>query len=370
MSGTIDCRYRWSTSMAKAEERGWTVERLGMIMQGDPHNPDEAWGVLNPATCRGRDGELYIFPRVVAAGNYSRIGIGRVTFDADGNPSGVERMGYALEPEESFERNERTAGVEDPRVTFIAELDCYLMTYTAYGPLGPRIALAESDDLFEWRRLGPVHFAYEPTQHTDFNLYTNKDAVLFPEPVPGPDGRPALAMLHRPTYTVAWWIEGGYDIQPAGIIEQRPSIWISYCPLARARQENRQLAIWEGHHFLLGPEHPWELLKVGAGTPPVRTAQGWLSLYHGVSGRILENVDHQPEVYYAAGILLLDPDDPRRVLYRSPEPVLKPDVAEERSGIVDNVVFPTGIDLRENGRIDVYYGMADARIGAAKLELM
>jgi predicted GH43/DUF377 family glycosyl hydrolase len=242
------------------------------------------------------------------------------------------------------------------------------MTYTVYGPLGPRIALAESDDLLQWRRLGPVHFAYEPAYRTDFNLYTNKDAAIFPEPVSGPDGQPALAMLHRPTYNVAWWLDGGYDIQPAGVAEQRPSIWISYCPLARARQSSKELAIWEQHQFLIGPEQPWELLKIGAGTPPVRTPQGWLSLYHGVSGRILENVDRQTDVYYAAGVLLLDLDDPRRVLYRSPDPVMKPDLAEEQSGIVDNVVFPTGIDLREHGRIDVYYGMADARIGIARLE--
>src|SRR4051794_33860329 len=118
------------------------MERLGMIMQGNPDDPNEAWGVLNPAACRGTDGELYLFPRVVAAGNYSRIGIARVIFNGDGDRAGVERLGYALERDEPFERNPHTAGVEDPRVTYVPALQAYVMTYTAYGPLGPHVALA------------------------------------------------------------------------------------------------------------------------------------------------------------------------------------------------------------------------------------
>jgi hypothetical protein len=61
-------------------------------MEGDPRNADEAWGVLNPGVCRGRDGELYLFPRVVAAGNYSRIGVGRVRFNASSDPVGTARL--------------------------------------------------------------------------------------------------------------------------------------------------------------------------------------------------------------------------------------------------------------------------------------
>ena len=60
---------------------------------------------------------------------------------------------------------------------------------------------------------------------------------------------------------------------------------------------------------------------------------------------------------------------PRKILYRSPEPILEPDTGEEREGIVDNVVFPTAVDLRDDGRLDVYYGMADARIGVARLQI-
>src|SRR5688572_20914136 len=116
------------------QETPFALERLGIIMEGERHDPAEALGVLNPASCRDREGRLILFPRVVAAGNYSRIGRAEVRFKA-GVPVGVTRQGYALEPDEAFERNADTAGVEDPRVTYIAALDRYLMTYTAFGPL-------------------------------------------------------------------------------------------------------------------------------------------------------------------------------------------------------------------------------------------
>ena len=110
-------------------------------------------------------------------------------------------------------------------------------------------------------------------------------------------------------------------------------------------------------------------MKIGGGAPPVRTPDGWMLIYHGVAGQIIEQADHQPFVRYCAGIMLLDHDDPRRVIYRSSTPILEPEIDEERSGVVSNVVFPTAVDPRADGTFDVYYGMADAAIGVARLEL-
>jgi len=76
---------------------GFKLRRLGMIMEPEPGNPNEVGGVLNPGAVRGPDGELYLFPRLVAKGNYSRIGIARVRFNDAGDPAGVERLGIALE---------------------------------------------------------------------------------------------------------------------------------------------------------------------------------------------------------------------------------------------------------------------------------
>jgi predicted GH43/DUF377 family glycosyl hydrolase len=342
----------------------YRLQRLGVIMRGDAHAADEALGVLNPATARAPDGRLYMFPRVVAAGNYSRIGIAEVLFDAAGEPIGVERRGYALEPTESYEQNAHTAGCEDARITYVEPLGRYLMTYTAYGPLGARIALASSADLIHWERLGPLKFAFDPALRVDFDLYDNKDAVLFPELVTDPRGQPALALLHRPAH-----VQGRVPVLPAGVTEERASIWLSYCSLEAAQSDPAALLTWRDHTLLATPDQPWEETKIGAGTPPIRTPHGWLMVYHGVAGQILEGVDHQPHVRYSAGAMLLDSDDPRKIIYRSAEPILTPEVDEERVGIVPNVVFPTGIDQREDGRVDVYYGMADSQIGVARLDL-
>jgi predicted GH43/DUF377 family glycosyl hydrolase len=88
-------------------------------------------------------------------------------------------------------------------------------------------------------------------------------------------------------------------------------------------------------------------------------------LYHGVGGRHRDG-DRQVGVRYSAGMLLLDLQDPRRVLYRSARSILSPRVAAERIGVVPEVVFPAGIELRADGTLDVYYGMADTRIGVAR----
>ncbi len=345
----------------------YQLHRLGVVMRGDPANPDEAMGVLNPATARGPDGKLYLFARIVAAGNYSRIGLGEVQFDAQGDPVSIQRLGYALEPNESWERNLLTAGCEDARVTFVEPLGMYVMTYTAYGPLGPRIALACSKDASAWQRIGPAHFAYLSAYRVDFNLYDNKDAFLFPKLVRDPHGELALAMIHRPSNVQGMLTK--MPVVPEGVAETRPSIWISYCSLERALHNPNELMLWRDHCLLATPQQDWEVLKIGGGTPPILTSHGWLMLYHGVSGRILEHMDHQPYVRYAAGVMVLDADDPRKVIYRSTEPVLMPEAADEKDGVVPNVVFPTGVDVRDGGRVDVYYGMADSCIGVARMTL-
>src|ERR671935_851266 len=110
----------------------WPLQRLGIVMAPDPADPREAGGVLNPAVARGPDGQLYLLPRLVAPGNYSRIGLARVVFNRRGIPVGVERRGVVLEPQAPYELNPFSGGgVEDPRVTYLAACGLYVMTYTA-----------------------------------------------------------------------------------------------------------------------------------------------------------------------------------------------------------------------------------------------
>ncbi len=331
-----------------------------------PGEPSEEWGVLNPACARSRDGELYLFPRLVAKENLSRVGRARVLFE-DGLPVGVERLGIVFEPAELWERNARTGGVEDPRITWIQGLDAYLMTYAAYGPLGPRIGLAASVDLLTWRRLGPASFDYNPALNTDLNLYSNKDALLFPETVPAPDGTPSYALLHRPTWDLSWIAPGEGELPPQGVRDPRGAIWVSFAPAEQVEADLSRITRYGQHRVVAMPEQQWEELKIGGGTPPVRTEDGWLLVYHGVAGNLVPGREHPPEVVYSAGLMLLDIADVTRVAARSTTPLLEPSTEGERDGMVPNVVFPTAIDPRGDGSADIFYGMADSRIGAARL---
>ncbi len=113
------------------------LTRLGVVMSADPGADFEAGGVLNPAIGRSPDGRLWLLPRLVAAGNPSRIGIAEVLV-RDGQPTGVRRDGVVLAPDTGWERSHDHAGVEDPRTTWIASLGVHVMSYVAFGPLGPR----------------------------------------------------------------------------------------------------------------------------------------------------------------------------------------------------------------------------------------
>ena len=344
----------------------YRLTRLGVVMTPDPGNPDEAEGVLNPGSGRGPDGVLYLLPRLVAAGNVSRIGLAEVVL-TDRVPTAVERRGVVLAPDRSWEHGVGHGGVEDPRITFVAALGVHVMTYVAFGPLGPRTAVATAADLRQWTRHGPVRYGYDDAQDLDLNLYPNKDTTFFPEPVTAPDGTLSLAVLHRPMWDLDEIAPGQGERPPPGLPDDRGSIWISFVPLEEAQRDLGALAHWRQHRFVAAPEHPYEALKIGGGPPPRRVPEGWLLLHHGVTGVLLKAFAQQKHVHYAAGGLILDADRPWVVVTRSRTPLLEAETEEERSGIVPNVVFPTAIE-EVDGVPYVFYGMADSAIGVARLD--
>ncbi|MCY0905848.1 glycosidase [Arthrobacter sp. H14-L1] len=346
----------------------FTLTRNGVIMVPQEGNDFEAAGVLNPASGWTREGELYLLPRLVAAGNVSRVGLAKVVMNDDGVPASVEREGIVLAPDEGWERGLQNAGIEDPRVTWVPALDRHLMTYVAYGPLGPRLAFAWSEDLRSWHRLGPCFFEYQADLSMDLNLFPNKDAVFFPEPVNDPDGVPSYAMLHRPMWDLGWVRDGEGEHLPAGLTDNRPGIWISYVPVAEVQRDFRNLVHMSKHRLVAMSEFPFEELKIGAGPAPIRVKEGWLLIHHGVSGEMAKSAFAlQQKVNYAAAAMILDAHDPSRVIARSAEPLLAPETADEKSGIVPNVVFPTAIE-EVAGQLFVFYGMADSKIGVARLD--
>jgi len=350
---------------------GFQLQRLGQVMAPEPGNPLEVEGVLNPAAARGPDGQLYLFPRLVGRGNYSRIGIARVNFDQAGDPCGVERLGIALEPEVDYERRDGGGGgCEDPRITFVEPLRRYVMTYTALSSAGPRIALAISVDLFHWKRIGLASF--EPYHGIDFAHVDNKDASLFPVAIANHAGKMQMALLHRPLFPGTRPEETACRGCPRELDLDRESIWISCCPMPSDEGELQHLGLFNSHHRLAAPVEPWARLKIGAGTPPVLTRHGWLVIYHGVGEMAGPGIDAH-HLRYSAGLMVLSRAHPCDIRYRSAKPILIPILPQERSGTIADVVFPTGIDRRDDlgspNRFDVYYGMADDRIGAARLDL-
>jgi len=340
------------------------VERLGLVLQPDG-DPAEAGGILNPAATRAPGGELLLYPRCVAQGNISRVG--RVLTRALDVGFDVRREGFALEPQAEYElRPHPGYGCEDPRVTFVPAIESYVMTYTAFGPLGPRIAIALSKDAYDWERLGLVRF-----DGAGVSIGDDKDAAFFPEPVESPAGVRSLAFYHRPMLHLSA-VDGRAAIPMIERMpfEDRESIRLAYVPLDAVLRDRTKLLDVTESVLVLSPDANWGSIKIGGGTPPVRIAEGWMSLFHGVDA--VKGPRGKPSLRYSSGIVIHDVERPDRILYRSPAPVFEPVDEHERVGVVNDVVFPTGIDPRADlgERVfDVYYGMGDYSVGAARMRL-
>jgi predicted GH43/DUF377 family glycosyl hydrolase len=272
--------------------------------------PYRANSIFNPGAGRV-NGETLLLVRVEDLRGISHLIAARST---DGVSDWRFDARPLIEPEPD-KHPEEIWGCEDPRLTWLPELDQWAIAYTAYSRRGPLVSLAMSKDLTTVRRLGPVM----PPE--------DKDAALFPRRI---DGR--WAMIHRPSPLRGF-----------------AHIWISYSP---------DLRHWGDHELLLEARDGawWDGGKIGLGPPPLETPEGWLLCYHGVhmtsSGPI-----------YRVGLALLDLEEPRRILRRTDEWVLAPTAPYERSGDVNKVVFPTGWVLDEaTGQLAIYYGAGDSVI--------
>lgn len=239
--------------------------------------------------------------------------------------------------------------VEDPRIVKFGE-NCYI-TY-AYRPMAPgrywtfphdvvltpecdefaprawsenlgNSALAMTSDFKSFRRLGRLTSP----------VLDDRDVILFPAKIGG-----KYALLHRPKE----YIGGKYGVS-------YPSIWIKF---------SEDLLDWEDKPsslLLTGREGSWEE-KIGGGAPPILTDRGWLMIYHGVSAGGVG--------VYSAGAVLLDRDNPLKVIARAKEPILEPEFDFETQGYYSGIVFPTGNAIVD-GTLFVYYGAADKHIGVA-----
>jgi predicted GH43/DUF377 family glycosyl hydrolase len=208
-------------------------------------------------------------------------------------------------------------GIEDPRVTFIPELNKYAIVYTAYTRDGPGVALAFTEDFRSFERYGVIM----PPE--------DKDAALLPHRIGG-----NWAMIHRP------------------VSAPRAHMWISYSP---------DLHHWGSHKLMMEARRGawWDANKIGLSPPPIETERGWLVIYHGVKHTAAGCI-------YRLGLALFDLHSPEICLQRGDEWVFAPEEPYELHGDVGNVVFPCGYTIAPDGdTIHLYYGAADTRIGLA-----
>ncbi len=342
------------------------VTRLETVLKPDRRAVDRE-GILNPACTRLRDGTLQLYPRMVAPGNVSRIGRFRAHERQRGKLT-VDQTGFALEPKAPYElRNESDGyGCEDPRVTYIAALDRYVMAYVAFGPRGPEVAVAVSTDGLAWKRIGLMCFKNRGTRFAD------KDAAFFPEPVLSPRGIPSLALYHRPTLWPLWRKHGkaAAKILLKRSPKQREGIAIGYVSLDAARKDLSKICEVIETQPLRLPPATWGRVKVGGGTPPVRIREGWLAVVHGVDE--LPKKNGESSLRYCAGVIVQSVAKLDQVLYLSPKPLFVPELPVEVRGKAGQIVFPTAIDPRPDvgDRVyDIYYGMGDRATGRGRLKL-
>jgi predicted GH43/DUF377 family glycosyl hydrolase len=275
--------------------------------------PYVAHSVFNAGATRLADGTTLLLCRVEDLRGISHLCVARSAngisdWEIDPHPT--------LEPDP--ERHpEELWGIEDPRITFVPELNQYVIVYTSYSRGGPGVSLAVTNDFREFTRYGAI---MSPD---------DKDAALLPRRIGG-----FWALIHRPTT--------GFGAH----------IWISYSP---------DLRHWGNHRMILEARRGawWDANKIGLSPPLIETEEGWLMIYHGVrqtpSGSL-----------YRLGLALFDLENPELCTLRGETWILGPEEPYERNGDVDNVVFPCGYTIgADNDRINLYYGAGDTSVALA-----
>jgi predicted GH43/DUF377 family glycosyl hydrolase len=210
-------------------------------------------------------------------------------------------------------------GIEDARIVKIGA--DYYINYTAVSKDSYGTSLVRTRDFVDTEYLGMIF------------CVPNKDVCIFPEQING-----SYYALHRPH-------NSGFG---------KSSIWIARSP---------DMIHWGHHRCLIRPENDeWESEKIGGGAPPIKTDKGWLEIYHGKTLR-------KGRDFYSLMVLLLDLEDPTKVIYRGDHPIMMPEEPYETEGFVPNVVFLNGLILRNNQDLLLYYAACDETTCLAECKL-
>jgi predicted GH43/DUF377 family glycosyl hydrolase len=277
------------------------------------HWPYPVNSVFNPGATLLPDGTTLLFCRVEDRRGHSHLCVARSANGVDNWQ--IDPQPTLLADPENFP--EELWGIEDPRLTYIPELNKYAIVYTAYTREGPAVALAFTEDFHQFERYGVIMSPED------------KDAALLPHRIGG-----HWALIHRPVNA-----PGAH-------------IWISY---------SSDLRHWGSHKLMLEARRGawWDANKIGLSPPPIETPKGWLVIYHGVRQTAAGCI-------YRLGLALFDLHVPERCIKRGTEWVFGPEEPYERHGDVADAVFPCGYTIAADGdTIRMYYGAADSCIALA-----
>jgi len=275
--------------------------------------PYQVNSVFNPGATLLADGTTLLLCRVEDRRGLSHLSVARSANGADNWQ--IDSPPTLMADPENFP--EEYWGIEDPRITYVPELEKFAIAYTAYTRDGPGVALMLTQNFQQFERYGVI---MQPD---------DKDAALLPRRI---DGR--WALIHRPVSATAAhvWISYSTDLRE----------WGSAKMILKAR-----LGGW------------WDANKIGLSVPLIETSQGWLMIYHGVK-------QNAAGAIYRLGLALFELENPEYCVKRGDEWVFGPEEPYELHGDVDKVVFPCGYTIAPDGdTIRIYYGAADSSIALA-----
>lgn len=300
--------------------------------------------VLNPAVVY--DEEMKKFVMVYrSAGDDKRH---EICFGLAISSDGVHFVRQSDKPVFAPDRYEPDGGcVEDPRIVKLG--DAYYMTYAArtYAPgqywldlenLSPCYTdetdvIAEETPYFAKKNITVSYLAmtkdfkkYKRLGRITETTVDDRDVLLFPEKVNG-----KYVLVRRPKYKTD--------------LVKMPSIWIAF---------GDDLLEYDKPELLMTGKEWWETARIGAGCPPIKTEKGWFMLYHGVDDKGI----------YRVGAILMDLNDPRKILARTKDYIMEPEEGYETEGLYNGCVFPTG-NVVKDGILYVYYGCADKYVSLA-----
>ena len=269
--------------------------------------------VFNAGAARLSDGDTVLLCRIEDRRGLSHLCAARSANGVDGWR--IDRTPTLMASPREYP--EEIWGIEDPRITYVPELEQYAIAYTSFARGGPGVSLALTRDFRSFERYGVIM----PPE--------DKDAALLPRRIRG-----YWALIHRPMTTLG------------------AHMWISYSP---------DLRHWGSHKVMLEARRGgwWDANKIGLCSPPIETAKGWLVLYHGVRHTASGSI-------YRMGLALFDLDNPEICLQRGDSWMFGPEAPYEVGGDVKDVVFPCGQTIGEDGdTISLYYGAGDSCVALA-----